>query len=97
MVIDVRNDYETRIGKFKQAVDPCTTAFREFPSWVDDSFKNELDNRVNEAISEQSRDEQVEQTEKKMPRVAMYCTGGIRCEKASSFLLSRGFEEVRYF
>uniref|UniRef100_A0A803QUN6 Rhodanese domain-containing protein n=1 Tax=Cannabis sativa TaxID=3483 RepID=A0A803QUN6_CANSA len=27
-------------------------------------------------------------------RVAMYCTGGIRCEKASSFLLSKGFKEV---
>jgi UPF0176 protein len=24
----------------------------------------------------------------------MFCTGGIRCEKASSYLLSRGFEEV---
>ncbi len=31
---------------------------------------------------------------KKKPRVAMYCTGGIRCEKASSFLLEEGFEEV---
>ena len=27
-------------------------------------------------------------------RVAMFCTGGIRCEKATSYLLSRGFEEV---
>ncbi len=27
-------------------------------------------------------------------RVAMYCTGGIRCEKASAFLLQRGFKEV---
>jgi UPF0176 protein len=27
-------------------------------------------------------------------RVAMFCTGGIRCEKASSYLLSRGFVEV---
>ncbi|WP_210495547.1 rhodanese-related sulfurtransferase [Microvirga antarctica] len=26
--------------------------------------------------------------------VAMFCTGGIRCEKASSFMLSRGFEAV---
>src|SRR5215218_8354723 len=28
------------------------------------------------------------------PRVAMFCTGGIRCEKASSYLLARGFKEV---
>lgn len=27
-------------------------------------------------------------------KVAMFCTGGIRCEKASSFLLSQGFQEV---
>ncbi len=27
-------------------------------------------------------------------KVAMYCTGGIRCEKASAFLLERGFEQV---
>lgn len=27
-------------------------------------------------------------------RIAMFCTGGIRCEKASSYLLSQGFEEV---
>lgn len=27
-------------------------------------------------------------------KVAMFCTGGIRCEKASSYMLSHGFEEV---
>lgn len=27
-------------------------------------------------------------------KVAMFCTGGIRCEKASAYLLSQGFEEV---
>jgi len=27
-------------------------------------------------------------------KIAMFCTGGIRCEKASSYLLSRGFTEV---
>jgi UPF0176 protein len=27
-------------------------------------------------------------------RVAMFCTGGIRCEKASAYLLARGFNEV---
>jgi UPF0176 protein len=27
-------------------------------------------------------------------KVAMFCTGGIRCEKASALLLARGFEEV---
>lgn len=32
-------------------------------------------------------------TDKTRP-VAMFCTGGIRCEKASSYLLSQGFNEV---
>lgn len=36
--------------------------------------------------------EDLDPTEHK--RVAMYCTGGIRCEKATAFLLDRGFEAV---
>lgn len=31
---------------------------------------------------------------KRHKKVAMFCTGGIRCEKASSYLLAQGFEEV---
>jgi UPF0176 protein len=30
----------------------------------------------------------------KQKKIAMYCTGGIRCEKASSYMLAQGFEEV---
>jgi UPF0176 protein len=30
----------------------------------------------------------------KQPKIAMFCTGGIRCEKASAFMLGRGFREV---
>ncbi len=30
----------------------------------------------------------------KHKKVAMFCTGGIRCEKASSYMLAKGFEEV---
>ena len=92
----MRNDYETRIGKFKGAVDPCTTAFREFPSWVDDQFQlAEAEAQVKLDDSDGSRDPSFENQGQKVPsRVAMYCTGGIRCEKASSFLLSKGFKEV---
>ena len=28
------------------------------------------------------------------PKIAMFCTGGIRCEKASAYMLAQGFEEV---
>jgi UPF0176 protein len=31
---------------------------------------------------------------RKQKKVAMFCTGGIRCEKASAFMLKEGFEEV---
>src|SRR5436190_19681439 len=30
----------------------------------------------------------------KHKRIAMFCTGGIRCEKASSYLLANGFDQV---
>ncbi|KAF3433260.1 hypothetical protein FNV43_RR24362 [Rhamnella rubrinervis] len=99
VVIDVRNNYETRIGKFNGAVDPCTTAFREFPSWVEDQFQLSERDGENSEVDPNSSNEgtknQREIPKEKMPqRVAMYCTGGIRCEKASSFLLSKGFKEV---
>ena len=71
LVLDVRNEYETGIGGFKNAVAPNTGTFREFPDYVEKNLDPEQHTRV-----------------------AMYCTGGIRCEKASSYLLSRGFREV---
>lgn len=101
VVIDVRNMYEIRIGKFKRAVDPCTNSFREFPSWVDDQFQlAESDSQLcsennDNTIGRQSEDVNSSKP-KELPRVAMYCTGGIRCEKASSFLLSKGFKEVNH-
>ena len=30
----------------------------------------------------------------KSKKIAMFCTGGIRCEKASAYMLAQGFEEV---
>lgn len=70
-VLDTRNDYETKVGIFKGAIDPDTKIFTELPEWIE---KN-LDPA-------------------KHKKVAMYCTGGIRCEKASSYMLSQGFENV---
>jgi len=70
-LIDTRNDYEVQIGTFKQAVNPKTTSFREFPQYV----KQHLDPQKNK-------------------RVAMFCTGGIRCEKSTAYLKEQGFDEV---
>lgn len=87
----MQNHYETRIEKFKTAVDPSTTAFRDFPAWVEDKFQlPKLDCKH----SNQGDEETVNPEESSPLRVAMYCTGGIRCEKASSYLLRKGFKEV---
>jgi UPF0176 protein len=71
LVVDTRNDYEVALGSFRNAVDPNTTSFREFPEWVDRN-RAALEGR----------------------KVAMYCTGGIRCEKATAYVRSLGIEEV---
>lgn len=71
VVIDTRNDYETKVGIFKGAIDPDIKVFTEFPDWVEQ--------HLNPAQHK---------------KVAMFCTGGIRCEKASSYMLAHGFEEV---
>ena len=72
LVIDTRNDYETRIGGFEGAVDPKTKTFRGFPDWAD-------------ALAAENE---------KPKAIAMYCTGGIRCEKASAYMKQIGFAEV---
>ena len=71
IVIDTRNDYEVNIGTFKNAQNPKTKSFREFPEYV----SNNLDPNQHK-------------------KVALFCTGGIRCEKASSLMLSQGFAQV---
>lgn len=71
IVIDTRNDYEVAIGTFKNAVNPNTTSFREFPQWAA---------------------ENLDKTKHK--KVAMFCTGGIRCEKSTAYLKDQGFEHV---
>ncbi len=35
-----------------------------------------------------------EETLKNAKKIAMFCTGGIRCERATSYMLNQGFEEV---
>ncbi|WP_260927066.1 rhodanese-related sulfurtransferase [Novosphingobium sp. 9] len=78
IVIDTRNDYEVAAGTFKGAIDPQTKSFREFPGW----FRAERERLL--AASPDGTP----------PRVAMFCTGGIRCEKSTAFLKQEGVEEV---
>ena len=65
VLLDNRNSFEFRLGRFKNAIDPHVTNFRDFPKYI-------------EAHASQWKAEG--------KRVAMYCTGGIRCEKTSAWM-----------
>jgi UPF0176 protein len=71
VVIDMRNHYESEVGKFEKAFCPDADTFREAIQLVEKEFED--------------------QKEKK---VLLYCTGGIRCEKASAYLKDKGFKDV---
>lgn len=71
IVVDARNDYEWRVGKFKNAVTLPIKTFRDFPKVALKELAPYKDKKV-----------------------VMYCTGGIRCEKASAFLKEHGFHDV---
>jgi UPF0176 protein len=71
VLVDTRNDYEVQVGTFKNALNPTTESFREFPDYVKQQLNPE-----------------------KHKKVAMFCTGGIRCEKSTAYLKEQGFEEV---
>lgn len=69
VVLDNRNSFEFKLGRFKNAVDPQVTHFRDFPAYV------------------QSHAEDWKREGKKL---AMYCTGGIRCEKTAAWMQDQG-------
>ncbi|MCW8125099.1 rhodanese-related sulfurtransferase [Microbulbifer halophilus] len=71
LLIDTRNDYEVQVGSFRNALNPTTESFREFPQYVRDNLDPA-----------------------RHKKVAMFCTGGIRCEKSTAYLKEQGFDEV---
>ena len=70
VLVDARNNYESKIGKFKKAITPNIELFREFKNIIPNlkKFKDK--------------------------KIVTYCTGGVRCEKASAFLKENGFNNV---
>jgi UPF0176 protein len=80
IVIDTRNDYEVAVGTFARAIDPKTASFRDFPEW----FRQERERLLEISPTNGG----------KVPKVAMFCTGGIRCEKSTAFLKQEGVDEV---
>ena len=79
VLVDTRNDYEVSIGTFQGAINPHTSSFSELPGWVE---------------REMAEGGKLAAHDGKKPKVAMFCTGGIRCEKSTALLRSKGFEEV---
>ena len=70
-VVDMRNHYESEIGRFKGAICPEVETFKEELPVVKDILNG-----------------------KEEQPVLLYCTGGIRCEKASAYLKNHGFKNV---
>jgi UPF0176 protein len=70
-LLDTRNDYEVKLGTFKNALPIGIDHFRDFPAAV---------RRLPAAMKEQP--------------IVMFCTGGIRCEKAGPFMEREGFKHI---
>ena len=73
IVIDMRNHYESEVGRFDRAFCPDADTFREELPLVIDHLKGQEDKKI-----------------------LMYCTGGIRCEKASAYFKYKGFKDVNH-
>ena len=71
IAVDMRNYYESEVGRFKEAIIPDVDTSRELLPTV----KKMLNGHESDPI-------------------LLYCTGGIRCEKASSYLIKSGFKNV---
>jgi UPF0176 protein len=69
-IIDMRNDYEHKVGHFKNSVLPPLRNFRDLPKLLPKLKKHAKE------------------------KVLTVCTGGVRCEKASGYLIKKGFKDV---
>lgn len=70
-LLDTRNDYEVKLGTFKNAVTLGLDHFRNFPAAIE---------RLPDDLKQQP--------------IVMFCTGGIRCEKAGPYMERAGFAQV---
>ncbi len=70
-LLDTRNEYEVKLGTFRNAVTVGIDQFRDFPAAVA-GLPSGL----------------------KQQPIVMFCTGGIRCEKAGPYMQREGYEQV---
>lgn len=71
LVVDMRNNYESEVGRFVNAICPDAETFRQEVEMVVDELGDQKDQKI-----------------------LLYCTGGVRCEKASAWLKHHGFKDV---
>lgn len=71
LVVDMRNHYESEIGRFENAICADSDTFSEGIQKIKNLLEGE-----------------------KGKNILLYCTGGIRCEKASAYLRHHGFARV---
>lgn len=71
IVVDMRNFYESEVGKFENATCPDAHSFRQALPMAKEILRG-----------------------KEEKKILLYCTGGIRCEKASAYLKHHGFKDV---
>ena len=71
VAVDMRNYYESEVGRFENAIIPDVDTSRELLPEVKKMLKGHEEDEI-----------------------LLYCTGGIRCEKASAYLIKNGFDNV---
>ena len=71
ITVDMRNYYESEVGRFENALTPDVDTSRELLPAVKEMLSGCEDNEI-----------------------LLYCTGGVRCEKASAYLIKQGFNKV---
>ena len=71
VVVDIRNHYESEVGRFENAIVPDVDRSQELLPEIKKMLSGKENNKI-----------------------LLYCTGGIRCEKASSYLIQNNFNDV---
>jgi predicted sulfurtransferase/23S rRNA-/tRNA-specific pseudouridylate synthase len=71
VLVDNRNSFEYRLGRFANAIDPQVAHFGDFADYVE---------------------AHAEQWKRDGKKIAMYCTGGIRCERVAPWMQRLGLK-----
>ena len=98
VLLDVRNHFESEIGRFDGAMRAPTRTFEGFPRFADEIIARFALARGRRTASVGGEVPAAAVAARgplpRAPKVAMYCTGGIRCERASAYLRSKGVNTI---